>query len=53
VNKSPLVDILSLIFVVGVLTLIAGLPWMRDLWWSMCLGAAVLSGCLLAIIDQN
>lgn len=52
-NKSPLVDILSLIFVVGVLTLIAGLPWMRDLWWSMCLGAAVLSGCLLAIIDQN
>ena len=52
-NKSPLVDVLSLTFVVGVLTLIAGLPWMRELWWSVWFGAAVLSGCLLAIIDQN
>lgn len=53
VNKSPLIDILSLTFITGVLTLIVGLPWVRELWWSVWLGATVLTGCLLAIIDQN
>lgn len=52
-NKPTLVDILGLTFVVGVLVLIAGIPWVRELWWSVWFGATVLSGCLLAIIDQN
>lgn len=52
-NKSQLLDTLSLTFITGVLTLIVGLPWVREVWWSVWLGATVLTGCLLAIIDQN
>lgn len=52
-NKSPLVDTLSLTFITGVLVLIVGLPWVREVWWSVWLGATVLTGCLLAIIDSN